>query len=62
MMKVKFDMIGIFVEDLSRMVHFYKEVIGIEIYAPRNEFWKMRSSMIADPEGNLIEIGSDFWE
>lgn len=32
------------------------------IYEPRNEPWKMRSSMIADPEGNLIEIGSDFWE
>jgi len=31
------------------------------IYAPRNEPWKMRSSMVADPEGNLIEIGSDFW-
>jgi len=126
-------MIGIFVEDLQRMVHFYKEVVGIEIdwdgkgpyaefkhegirfsmferkelpgllgrepsfpkgingtfelainvgeasnvdltfkrlveagaieiYAPRDEPWKMRSSMIADPEGNLIEIGSDFWE
>lgn len=133
MMKVKFDMIGIFVEDLSLMVNFYKEVIGLEIdwdgsgpyaefkhegirlsmferkelpgllgqepsfptgingtfelainvgeaakvdetynrlihagakeiYAPRDEPWKMRSSMIADPEGNLIEIGSDFWE
>lgn len=32
------------------------------IYNPRNEPWGMRSSMIADPEGNLIEIGSDFWE
>jgi catechol 2,3-dioxygenase-like lactoylglutathione lyase family enzyme len=32
------------------------------IYEPRNEPWKMRSSMIADPEGNLIEIGSDFWD
>ena len=32
------------------------------IYAPRNEPWNMRSSMITDPEGNLIEIGSDFWE
>ena len=32
------------------------------IYPPRDEPWKMRSSMIADPEGNLIEIGSDFWE
>ncbi len=33
-----------------------------EVYAPRNEPWKMRSSMITDPEGNLIEIASDFWE
>jgi len=32
------------------------------IYAPRDEPWKMRSAMIADPEGNLIEIASDFWE
>ncbi|MBI5032925.1 MAG: VOC family protein [Chloroflexi bacterium] len=28
------------------------------IYAPRDEPWGMRSSMIADPEGNMIEIGS----
>ena len=28
------------------------------IYAPRNEPRGMYSSMIADPEGNLIEIGS----
>ena len=28
------------------------------VYAPRDEPWAMRSSMIADPEGNLIEIGS----
>ncbi|MBN1638138.1 MAG: VOC family protein [Ignavibacteriales bacterium] len=132
-MKIKFDMIGIFVKDLKSMVHFYNKIIGIdiewdgegpyaefehegirfamyereklssllgktpsfttgingtfelainvgepemvdifykkmisngaqEVYAPRNEPWKMRSSMIADPEGNLVEIGSDFWE
>ena len=132
-MSIKFDMIGIFVHDLSKMVDFYKNVIGIDIdwdgkgpyaefkhegirfamyerlklpdllgmepsypsglngsfelainvgdpekvdeafermvkagarpiYPPRNEPWKMRSAMIADPEGNLIEIGSDFWE
>jgi lactoylglutathione lyase len=35
---------------------------GKEIYAPRDEPWKMRSAMIADPEGNLVEIASDFWE
>lgn len=28
------------------------------VYAPRTEPWGMRSSMIADPEGNLVEIGS----
>ena len=31
---------------------------GQPVYAPRDEPWGMRSSMIADPEGNLIEIGS----
>lgn len=28
------------------------------IYAPRDEPWGMHSAMIADPEGNIIEIGS----
>ena len=28
------------------------------LYEPRDEPWGMRSSMVADPEGNLIEIGS----
>ena len=28
------------------------------VYAPRLEPWGMYSSMVADPEGNLIEIGS----
>lgn len=131
-MQLKFNLIGLFVQDLPAMVRFYHDVIGIDIewngqgpyaefkhegvrfamyerrelpkllgqtpsyttgingtfelainvgspdnvdtifnrmteggaapvYAPRNEPWKMRSAMIADPEGNLIEIGSDFW-
>lgn len=128
-MSTRFDMIGLFVNDLKRMVAFYRDVLGVEIawdgagpyaefthagirfsmyqrselpallgqepgyprglngtfelaidlprfedvnmvfervvsqgaipvYQPRNEPWGMRSSMIADPEGNLIEIGS----
>jgi len=132
-MKVKFDMIGIFVNDLNQMVKFYQNVVGLDIdwdgkgpyaefkhegirfsmferaqlhellgqdpsfptgingtfelainvgnpenvdetylrflnlgakaiYAPRNEAWKIRSAMVSDPEGNLIEIASDFWE
>lgn len=128
-----FDMIGIFVTDLEVMVHFYRDVVGIDsdwdgvgpyaefkhegirfsmfernqlsnllgqepsypggingtfelalnvgepanvdstfdrmvaggaqpVYPPRDEPWKMRSAMVTDPEGNLIEVASDFWE
>jgi lactoylglutathione lyase len=128
-MSTSFNMIGLFVADLARMVDFYRDVLGLAIvwdgngpyaefthagirfsmyrrselpallgqqpayphglngtfelaidlprfedvdsafervisagatpvYRPRNEPWGMRSSMIADPEGNLIEIGS----
>lgn len=32
------------------------------VYEPRDEPWKIRSAMVTDPEGNLIEIVSDFWE
>ena len=132
-MNKKFDMIALFVNDLPKMVDFYKNIVGIDIdwdgngpyaefkhegirfsmyereklpkllgmkpsfpngingtfelainvgkpeqvdltfeklvkagaspiYKPRDEPWNMRSSMVTDPEGNLIEIGSDFWE
>lgn len=132
-MNIKFDMIGLFVSNLKRMVSFYSKVVGVgidwdgegpyaefkhegirfamferkmlpellgqepsypkglngtfelsinvgspenvdkkfnelieggagRIYPPRDEPWKMRSSMVSDPEGNLIEISSDFWE
>jgi lactoylglutathione lyase len=132
-MKIKFDMVSLFVSDLNKMVAFYRDVVGIEItwngegpyaefkhegirfsmferkalpellgqkpsfpnglngtfelalnvgqpanvdltydkmiskgaksiYAPRNEPWKMRSALVADPDGNMIEIASDFWE
>jgi lactoylglutathione lyase len=128
-MSLRFDMIGLFPQDLPRMVEFYKVLLGVEVewdgkspyaefkhegirfamyarselpallgkqpyytrgingtlelaidlprfedvegeyeralslgakpvYAPRMEPWGMRSSMVADPEGNLIEIGS----
>jgi lactoylglutathione lyase len=128
-MGARFDMVGLFVGDIQRMVAFYRDVLGVEIvwdgqgpyaefkhegirfamyerkdlpqllgqpptypsglngtfelaidlphfedvdgefgrvvragaqpvYAPRDEPWGMRSSMVADPEGNLIEIGS----
>jgi len=130
-MKIKFDMFALFVTNLTRMVEFYRDVVGIEIdwngkgpyaefkhegirfsmferkalpellgqkanfpkglngtfelalnvgdptnvdsvfeamvakgaspvYAPRNEPWNMRSAVITDPDGNMIEIASDF--
>ncbi|MFA5258006.1 MAG: VOC family protein [Opitutales bacterium] len=132
-MKLKFDMVGLFVADIHLMAAFYRDVMGFEtawdgespyaefksegirfamferrhlpallgrepgypqglngtfelasvvgkpenvdkvfdeivakggtkVYAPRDEPWKMRSAMIADPEGNLFEIASDAWE
>lgn len=95
-MGTRFDMIGLFVNDLQRMVAFYRDVLGFDItwdgsglngtfelaidlptsadadreyervirggsratYAPHDEPWGMHSSMVADPEGNIIEIGS----
>jgi Lactoylglutathione lyase and related lyases len=128
-MSIRFDMFSIFVNDLPKMVAFYRDVLGIRIdwdgqgpyaefkhdgirfsmyeraelsgllghepsyprglngtfelaidlpfkddvdkefarivscgarpvYAPREEPWGMYSSMVTDPEGNLIEIGS----
>ncbi len=128
-MGIRFDMVGIFVADLRKMVEFYRDVLGVAIewdgrgpyaefkhdgirfsmferaqlpgllgqtptypsglngtfelaidlprfedvdpefervvkagakpiYVPRTEPWHMRSSMVADPEGNIIEIGS----
>lgn len=131
-MKIKFDMIGLFVKDMEAMVEFYHKLLNINvnwdgvspyaefqhegirfamyeraklpellgqtptypegingsfelaikvgkaanvdffyqkwtnqgaraIYPPRNEPWKIRSAMVADPEGNLIEIASDFF-
>jgi len=45
-------------EDVDREFERIVKAGGREIYKPRDEPWGMRASMIADPEGNLIEIGS----
>jgi len=44
--------------DADREFERVVEAGGRSIYAPRDEPWGMHSSMVADPEGNLIEIGS----
>ncbi len=44
--------------DVDREFARLVEAGGQLVYAPRLEPWGMYSSMISDPEGNLIEIGS----
>ena len=49
----------------DRVDEEYARYIGLgatEVYPPRDEPWKMRSAMVTDPEGNLIEIASNFWD
>ncbi len=45
-------------EDVDREFARVTAAGGKPVYAPRLEPWGMYSSMIADPEGNLVEIGS----
>jgi lactoylglutathione lyase len=44
--------------DVDREFKRIVEAGGDPVYAPRMEPWNMYSSMIADPEGNMIEVGS----
>ncbi len=45
-------------EDVDREFERIVSAGGVAVYRPRNEPWGMRSSMVTDPDGNLIEIGS----
>lgn len=49
-------------ENVDKKFNELLELGATKIYEPRDEPWKMRSAMVTDPDGNLIEIGSDFWE
>ncbi len=44
--------------DVDREFERVVQASAQPIYAPRDEPWGMRSSMVADPEGNIVEIGS----
>ena len=98
---MRLDGFGLFVEDMAKMIRFYRDVLGFEIkesedtsnvylvkdgtlfllyvdtfeevdmaynnaikngatsvLEPELEPWGQRTCYIADPEGNLIEIGS----
>jgi lactoylglutathione lyase len=45
-------------EDVDREYARIVAAGGQPISPPRDEPWGMRSSYVADPEGNLIEVGS----
>jgi catechol 2,3-dioxygenase-like lactoylglutathione lyase family enzyme len=47
-----------FFEDVDREFERVVKLGAKPIVNPRTEPWKMRTSYVADPEGNLIEIGS----
>ena len=66
---MRLDGFGLLVEDMAKMVRFYRDVMGFEIreaeengatpvLEPEPEPWGQRTCYIADSEGNLIEIGS----
>ena len=53
--------IALKVENYSEVDKVYREVINkgaISVMAPNTEPWGQRTCYVADPEGNLIEIGS----
>ena len=90
---MRLDGFGLFVNDMAKMIRFYRDVFGFEyikglnghfemalyvdtfeevdkaykkavengatsVLEPELEPWGQRTCYIADPEGNLIEIGS----
>lgn len=53
--------ISLWVENYNEVDKAYDEVIkkgAISVLKPTNQPWGQRTCYIADPEGNLIEIGS----
>ena len=53
--------IALYVDTFEDVDKVYEEVIAkgaVSVLAPETEPWGQRTCYIADPEGNLIEIGS----
>lgn len=53
--------IALYVDTFEEVDKAYKEVISkgaVSVLEPETEPWGQRTCYIADPEGNLIEIGS----
>lgn len=53
--------IALYVDTFKEVDEKYKEIIekgGVSVLEPVTEPWGQRTCYIADPEGNLIEIGS----
>ncbi len=53
--------IALYVNSFEKVDRVYDEVIAkgaVPVLAPETEPWGQRTCYIADPEGNLVEIGS----
>lgn len=53
--------IALYVDTFAEVDRKYNEVVskgGVSIMEPTTEPWGQRTCYIADPEGNLVEIGS----
>jgi catechol 2,3-dioxygenase-like lactoylglutathione lyase family enzyme len=51
--RFKFNTVGLFTRDNKATVDFYTKTFGFT-----TEPWGQRTCYVADPDGNLIEIGS----
>ena len=53
--------IALYVDTFEEVDRAYKDAVAkgaVSVLAPETEAWGQRTCYIADPEGNLIEIGS----
>lgn len=53
--------IALYVDTFEEVDRYYREVVdkgAVSVLEPTTEPWGQRTCYIADPEGNLIEIGS----
>ena len=64
--RFKFNTVGLFTRDNKATVDFYTKTFGFTTdwdgiqpnLPPTTEPWGQRTCYVADPDGNLIEIGS----
>jgi catechol 2,3-dioxygenase-like lactoylglutathione lyase family enzyme len=56
--RFKFNTVGLFTRDNKATVDFYTKAFGFTTDWDDIQPWGQRTCYVADPDGNLIEIGS----